>query len=48
MKDGKITLGQSYPLYYDSPDYDWGNVYEGVDLGTVKDWSFRYDGKKKS
>lgn len=48
VKDGKVTIGQSYPLYYDSPDYDWGNVYEGVDLGTVKDWSFRYDGKKKS
>ena len=48
VKDGKITLGQSYPLYYDSPDYDWGNVYDGINIGTVKDWSFRYDDKKKT
>ena len=47
VKDGKITLGQSYPLYYDSPDYDWGNVYEGMDISKVKDWSFRYEDKKK-
>lgn len=47
VKDGKITIGQSYPLYYDSPDYDWGNVYEGMDISKVKDWSFRYEDKKK-
>lgn len=43
VKDGKVTIGQSYPLYYDSPDYDWGNVYEGVDIGTIKDYSYLYD-----
>lgn len=39
FRDGTVTLTETYPLAWDSPDYEWKFVYEGVDLSTVPDYS---------
>lgn len=39
FRDGTVTLTETYPLAWDSPDYEWKYVYEGVDISTVPDYS---------
>ncbi len=37
LKDRTVSVKDTYPLYWNSPDHVWGNVYEGVDMDTVID-----------
>ena len=39
IKSGVITVAFVKDVIYDSPDYDWGYVYEGIDMSKVKDYS---------
>ena len=39
FRDGAVTLAETHPLAWDSPDYEWKYVYEGVDISTVPDYS---------
>ena len=38
FRNGTVTLKETFPLCYNSFDFPWKYVYEGVDMSTVKDY----------
>lgn len=39
LKDGTVSVKENFPLAWNTPDYPWKDVYEGVDMRMVKDYA---------
>lgn len=42
VKNGTVSVKETIPLAWNTPDYPWGYVYEGWDMSKVKDYSYLY------
>lgn len=42
LKNGAVSVKETFPLAWNTPDYPWTYVYEGWDMSKVKDYSYLY------